>query len=85
MNRRDLFGAFLSGLIAALVLPFEDFVRWWRGVASSRRNVETLLNAAHIANFEVGMPISYEGFGGRMGTVTITGIDRDRGIITVSA
>ncbi len=30
MDRRQFIGASLGGLIAALVLPFQEFAEWWK-------------------------------------------------------
>jgi hypothetical protein len=85
VNRRDLLGAFLGGLIAALVLPFEDFVRWWKGLAESPRGVVTLLNVADIVNFEAGEQYVLSDGIGSSSSLRITGIDHFAGTITVSA
>lgn len=93
VNRRQLLGASLAGIIAALSLPFERFAEWCREWLSARENVIYL---GDVMMFELGERVTlnlggpFDGINrdsnsAQYGTGTITRIDRARGTITVSA
>lgn len=99
MNRRDFIGAAIGALVAALLLPFEEFAAWckrwlgpnhlesFRGI--NREPVQTWADYVYMSHLRHGMSWnhSFHVFRSVSDTVTarITKVDRARGTITVSA
>ena len=83
VNRRDFIGAAIGALVAALLLPFEEFAAWaraWLTGERLREVSESVLFCTGVTwNFAPGSILEFEGLSWR-----VTKVDHRRGTITVS-
>lgn len=95
MNRRDFIGAAIGALVAALLLPFEDFAAWCRRWLRPSNRVFRVGPGNYVVQFSRVLPLDFEPYAEWIGQravsspPTVTGrigkVDRLRGAITVSA